>query len=396
MKLKELVDIVGGGTPSRDNDIYWNGSIPWVTVKDMNREYIDSSIEFITEEGLINSSTNLIKKNSILIPTRMGLGRVAINTVDVAINQDLKALVPKNSDVLDLEYLFYFLKSKSDYLKSQGKGATVKGITLDILRELDVPLLSIEIQKQIVKVLNIVYSLIHKRQSQITALDELTQSLFLEMFGNPINNPKEWEVKKLKDVTDKILSGSTPKGGSKVYIENGITFLRSQNVWKNRLNLDDVVYIDKETHNKMIKSSLKYGDILMTKTGRINTENSSLGRAAIFRGKNDSANINGHVYLIRLQSDIINEFILFILTTDEYKEYIRSVCVGGIDKRQINKEHLEEFPIISPPVELQVQFSKLLTHLEKLKSEMRISLKELEDIFNSILQRAFKGELFQD
>lgn len=296
------------------------------------------------------------------------------------------------------KYLSYYFKSDNfkKLLCSQvtGIGGSLTRAQPKNVKNYKVPLLSVDMQSKVVEVLDEIMNVIEKRQSQITALDQLTQSVFLEMFGDPINNPKEWEVKKLKNITNKILSGTTPKGGSKVYIEKGITFFRSQNVWKNRLVLNDVVYIDKETHNKMKKSSLKYGDILMTKTGRVNTENSSLGRAAIFLGKNDSANINGHVYLIRLQKDIINEFILFILTTDEYREYIRRVCVGGIDKRQINKEHLEEFPIISPPIELQVQFSNLLTHVEKLKSEMRTSLNELEDNFNSLLQRAFKGELF--
>ena len=195
------------------------------------------------------------------------------------------------------------------------------------------------------------------------------------MFGDPINNPKGWEVKKLKDISTRILSGNTPKGGSEVYVDEGIMFFRSQNVWKNKLVLDDIAYIDKETHNKMLKSSLKNRDILMTKTGRINTENSSLGRAAMFLGEDDSANINGHVYLVRLQDGEINEFVLFILTTNEYRDYIRSVCVGGIDKRQINKEHLEEFPIIYPPIELQNQFADFVKQVDKLKFEMEKSLK---------------------
>ena len=187
------------------------------------------------------------------------------------------------------------------------------------------------------------------------------------MFGDPINNPKSWEVKKLKDISTKILSGNTPKGGSEVYVDEGIMFFRSQNVWKNKLVLDDIAYIDKETHDRMLKSSLKNRDILMTKTGRINTENSSLGRAAMFLGEDDSANINGHVYLVRLQECEVNEFVLFILTTNEYRDYIRSVCVGGIDKRQINKEHLEEFPIIYPPIELQNQFANFVNQVDKLK-----------------------------
>ena len=132
----------------------------------------------------------------------------------------------------------------------------------------------------------------------------------------------------------------------------------------------------------------------MTKTGRINTENSSLGRAAMYVGEDDSANINGHVYLIRLKQDIINEFVLFILTTNEYRDYIRRICVGGIDKRQINKEHLEEFPIIFPPTELQNEFVDLVKQVDKLKFEMEKSLKDLEDNFNALMQKAFKGELF--
>jgi type I restriction enzyme S subunit len=214
------------------------------------------------------------------------------------------------------------------------------------------------------------------------------------MFGDPINNPMGWEVKKLKNISTKILSGNTPKGGSEVYVDEGIMFFRSQNVWKNKLVLDDIAYIDKETHNKMLKSSLKNRDILMTKTGRINTENSSLGRAAMFIGEDDSANINGHVYLIRLQEGEINEFVLFILTTNEYRDYIRSVCVGGIDKRQINKEHLEEFPIIYPPIELQNEFASFVNQVDKLKFEMQQSLTELENNFNSLMQKAFNGELF--
>lgn len=198
------------------------------------------------------------------------------------------------------------------------------------------------------------------------------------MFGDPVINSMGWTVEKLKKLSNKIMSGNTPKGGNQVYVEKGITFFRSQNVWRNKLELDNIAYIDEETHKNMEKSRLKNRDILMTKTGRINTENSSLGRAAIYLGEDDCANINGHVYLIRLKKDIINEFVLFILTTDEYREYIRSICVGGIDKRQINKEHLEEFPIILPPLELQNQFVEFLKQVDKLKFDWQVNIKQLK------------------
>lgn len=131
----------------------------------------------------------------------------------------------------------------------------------------------------------------------------------------------------------------------------------------------------------------------MTKTGRINTENSSLGRAGLYEGEDDAANINGHVYLIRLADKSLCEFILFILTTKEYRDYIRSVCVGGIDKRQLNKEHLEQFPIILPPVDL---INKFLSIYRAINLKKKLSTQALEDsieLFNGLNQKAFIGKL---
>ena len=133
------------------------------------------------------------------------------------------------------------------------------------------------------------------------------------------------------------------------------------------MELDEVVYISEEMNNKMKKSQVQHNDILITKTGRINTENSSLGRAALFEGKNNSANINGHVYLVRLNKCVLPKFVLTILIGDEYREYIRKVCVGGIDKRQINIEQVENFPIILPDIRMQEKFCDFVHHIDKLK-----------------------------
>ncbi|MBF4322714.1 restriction endonuclease subunit S [Vibrio anguillarum] len=213
------------------------------------------------------------------------------------------------------------------------------------------------------------------------------------MFGDPVTNPKGWEQVPLSTLSDKILNGTTPKGGSDVYVEKGIAFLRSQNVWKKRIDLDDIVYLDDVTHAKMSKSSLKYKDILITKTGRINTDNSSLGRAAIYYGKDDEANINGHVYLVRLKPDNVHEFIEFILTTKEYRDHIRSVCVGGIDKRQLNKNHIEEFPIICPPSSQQQRFVKVLHQSQKVMDNYKEQLVEAQNNFSALTQKAFSGQL---
>lgn len=296
-------------------------------------------------------------------------------------------ILKADSDLADIRFLFYLMQTVK-INNAQHKRYWISKYSVMNLR---IPPLAT--QKKIVAILDEADILHQLNKNLIAKYDALTQSLFLEMFGDPVANPMGWEVKKMKEISTKIHSGNTPKGGSKVYVDKGIVFLRSQNVWKNRLELDNVAYIDEETQSKMMKSSLKNRDILMTKTGRINTENSSLGRAAMFEGEDDTANVNGHVYLIRLKEGVINEFVLHILTTNEYREHIRRVCVGGIDKRQLNKNHLEDFPIIYPPIEKQRKFITKLETIRELKQNVQQSLQKSEDLFNSLLQKAFKGEL---
>ncbi|MGO0992867.1 restriction endonuclease subunit S, partial [Clostridioides difficile] len=277
--------------------------------KYLPEDFSEKYKEYLLKDGdLIIAMTDLANDPKLLgVPTI-----VDTKGYKMLLNQRVgKLILLDKSKVLE-SYLKYTLSlpQNKNYFKKFASGGLQINIGKEDILNLEIPYCDVRTQEQIVKVLDKTQELIDKRKEQIEALDELVKSRFIEMFGNPVNNPRGWEVKRLNDISTEILSGTTPKGGSQVYIEKGIIFLRSQNVWKNKLVLDDVAYIDEETHNSMKKSSLKNRDILITKTGRINTENSSLGRAAMFLGEDDSANINGHVYLIRLKKNIINEFVL--------------------------------------------------------------------------------------
>lgn len=395
-ELSEVVNIDGGYAFKSDEFVQNKTPIIRIgNIVDGNVE-IDYSIGYDTKNK--NLDKYLIKKNNILIAmSGATTGKLAMyRNNDIALlNQRVGRFNVIDNNMLYNDYLYYYLRSDfvQGKIKVMASGCAQPNISPKQLLSIHIPVPPLEAQKKIVKVLEKAEKALEKRKEAIRLLDELVKSRFVEMFGDPINNPVGWEVKKLKNISTKILSGNTPKGGSEVYVDDGIMFFRSQNVWKNRLVLDDIAYIDKETHKKMLKSSLKHRDILMTKTGRINTENSSLGRASMYLGEDDGANINGHVYLIRLKEEILNEFILFILTSKEYRGYIRSVCVGGIDKRQLNKEHIEEFPIIFPPIEKQKKFVNFVNQVDKLKFEMQKSLEEMENNFNSLMQDAFNGKL---
>lgn len=252
-----------------------------------------------------------------------------------------------------------------------------------------IPVPSCEKQQSIVSELDKINELIRLKKEQLSDYDKLAQSVFYEMFGDPVENEKGWEIKKLGELSSWICNGNTPKGGSDVYVDTGFLFLRSQNVWKNRIELDDVAYIDDATHKSLKKSSLKHNDLLITKTGRINTENSSLGRTALFEGEDNSANINGHVYLVRLKEGMVHKFVLYILISNSYRELIRKTCVGGIDKRQLNKDHIEDFPIIFPPIELQKKYVERVELIEKQKEQVRSTIQDLETLLASRMQYWF-------
>lgn len=295
-----------------------------------------------------------------------------------------------NKNVINNKYLYYLINSKIEHLRKNSIGGVIKYIKLGNLTNIEFNKINIQEQEECVDLLDKMQEIIDIRKQQIEELDELIKSQFVEMFGDPILNPMNWEVKKLRDISNKIMSGNTPKGGDRVYVPSGIEFYRSQNVWKNRIEKEDIAYIDEETHKNMIKSSLKHNDLLITKTGRINTENSSLGRTAIYTGKDDKANINGHVYLVRLNEGENHEFVLRILISDRYREYIRSVCVGGIDKRQLNKEHIEDFPIIYPPKELQKEFTDKVRQIDQQRFEIEKSLEEIQKLQESLMNKYFR------
>ena len=345
--------------------------------------------------GEIASNKVVVKKNDILLcKINPRINRVWVVS-DESDKQNIASsewIVVRN-DEYNPEFLaWYFRTPKFQKLMTSevtGIGGSLTRAQPKCVAEYPVPILEKAKQDEIVEILNKCKFIIDSRKQELATMEALVRTRFVEMFGEPVTNPKGWPVKKLKELSIQINSGNTPKGGAENYVEEGITFFRSQNVWKDRLEMDDIAYIDAETHASMKKSSLKYGDILMTKTGRINTENSSLGRAALYEGEDDKANVNGHVYFIRLKPGINNKFVLRILVSPEYRDLIRSVCVGGIDKRQLNKEHIEDFPIICPPADMVNEYIALAERIAKSKAAVQKALDQTQLLFDSLMQEYF-------
>lgn len=392
-KLGEVCTIERGGSPRPITNYITDSEdgINWIKIGDAldGSKYITSTKEKIRPEGIKKS--RFVHKGDFILSNSMSFGRPYILKVDGCIH-DGWLVIHDDNEVFIKDYLYYILSSSIMYAKfSQlAVGGVVNNLNSSLVRKVAIPIPPKSTQLSIVSELDKINELIRLKKEQLKDYDNLAQSIFYEMFGDPVENEKGWEVKKLEDICSLICNGNTPKGGSEVYVDNGILFLRSQNVWKNRLDLDDVAFIDEATHKSLKKSALNHYDLLITKTGRVNTENSSLGRTALFEGEDGSANINGHVYLVRLKEGMVHKYVLYILISNSYRELIRRTCVGGIDKRQLNKNHIEDFPIIFPPLPLQHLFAQRIEQIEHQKSEVQKAITDLETLLASRMQYWFE------
>ncbi|MEW6516818.1 MAG: restriction endonuclease subunit S [candidate division FCPU426 bacterium] len=242
----------GGGTPSKDNPVYWNGDIPWASVKDIkNDKYLVSTIDSITEQGLKNSSSNLIPPDRLLVVTRMGLGKLAINRIPVAINQDLRAIEP--TEALDLDFAYLLFKS----LKMVGSGVTVKGITMDKLHEMPVYLPPLAEQKRIVAKVDELMTLCDRLEAQQKQREEkkvaLARASLARFADAPTPTNLTFIFHKSYDITPADLRKTiltlavqgklVPQDPNDVPVENLLSRIKEE---KKRLELQKAIGRDKE------------------------------------------------------------------------------------------------------------------------------------------------------
>lgn len=291
----------------------------------------------------------------------------------------VKVLKIKKENI-NYKYMYYYLKNS--YIPNTGYNRHYKW-----LKELifNIPLK--EEQNKIVSELDKVQEIIDLREKQIQRLDELIKSQFVEMFGEPFDKGK-WIVNRLGDITVSISDGSNVD--TKYYENNGeVLFLRIQNVWHNEFRLDDSVYITDEVNRLYKDTSLLNGDILISKIGRSYTKDSSLGRVSIYRGKDNKANYSNNVMRIRLKDDYNSEFVNVLLNLDDYQKFIKRESKGGTDKRALSKRIIESFPIINPPMDLQIKFIEFVKLIDKQKFEIQKSLEEVEKLQESLMNKYF-------
>jgi type I restriction enzyme, S subunit len=370
-------------------------------IKIRNKEVGDIPVRSVTNEEGFCSQRNIFSKNIYskdlsnykvvkkgefaYNPSRINVGSIDYLREEIALVSPLYVIF-KCSNKIYPKYLKYFLKGKKGeaYIRSKARGAVRDTLSFKSLGEIALPLPDINIQKEIVKILDSINKILQKRKEQLLLLDDYLKSVFMEMFGDPVSNYKNWEFHKLGKFTSYIGSGSTPLGGSSNYQKSGIIFIRSQNVLMNKFDFSDVAYIPMQIHENMKRTFVKKNDILFNITG------ASIGRVAVFNGVDDSANVNQHVCIIRLNNKNLNPLFLSHFIAQPTFQTIVISRNSGATRQAFNFQQIKNFNIYLPPIELQNKFAAIVNQTKDIKQKMQESLNEMNNYFNSSMQRYFE------
>ena len=348
-KLGEVCTIVSGSTPKTSVTSYWDGNIKWITPAELNEDtfYIMDSVRHITEEGKEKTGLSYLPTGTVILSSRAPIGKTAIAGCEMCCNQGFKNLIC--SDAIYNEYLYFFLKSKTDYLNSLGRGATFKEISKSIVESIEIPLPEVNQQKEIAEKFKKLEQLISLRKQQLSKLDELVKVRFVEMFGDFEFNPKEFLVYHLCELCD---VGSSKRIYQEEQSISGIPFLKVADL--NELidtgKYSCSTFIPLERYEQLLHKELTptENDILITSRG-------TLGKCYIVQSDDEFYFQDGMIsWLSNFSPKVSSIYISYLFATvykgniiknlimdcQSYTKYRPNETTGGIFVSWRRKEEL--------------------------------------------------------
>ena len=438
VKLSDLAEIQSGGTPSRSNSAYWNGDIPWVKISDIKGKYVTETEEFITEEGLMNSSAKMFERGAILFSIFATIGKVAILDIDATTNQALVGL--KNNELVDKSFLVYALTELSERISNLGKGVAQKNINISILKDVRIPLPPLAEQKQISEKLDKLFDQIETIKEASNKIPELLKNFRQQVLTYAVTGKltKEWrnnnnvnliriidqlKEQRINEVSSKVLKEKLEK----IYIDNNSSIdfpipeqwipinldkicesfsygtssksmnegtypvLRMGNIQNGKLIWSDLKYTSDES--EYIKYQLNVGDVLFNRTNSPEL----VGKTAIY-DEDKKACYAGYIIRIDPYREYVNPYYLNIVLNSQYaKRWCWEHKSDGVSQSNINAQKLSKFTIPYPHIEEQniivERVQSLLAKLDAIEDKYNFMLENLGKLPQALLCKAFKGEL---
>lgn len=382
IELGELVNIrKGTKLIETDNE---KGSIRMIMIEDLRN---DDNVKY----SFSNNKNVLVNKDDVIIAwDGANAGLVGFN-LEGALGSTLARIRIKDKKI-NPTYLGLYLQHNSQEIRNNCTGATIPHVSRNHLVKMKIPLFLMETQNKIVAILDDAQNLIDYRKEQIKLLGDLIASIFYDMFGDPVLNNKGWEVKKLGEninvLTDYHANGSYKILKENVELLNNESYalmIRTTDLEKRNFK-DDVKHIDKHAYDFLKKSQVYGGDLIINKIG-------SAGQVYLMPELNRKVSLGMNQFLLRTNENLKHIYLYTLFNTERGEYMIKSKAKGAVTKT-INKKAINDLKIPLPPIQLQNQFAEKVELIESQKQLLEDSLKLLEDNYNSLMQKAFKGDLF--
>lgn len=380
-RLGDVCTIVSGTTPKSSRPEYWDGDINWVTPAELNddSDIVYESQRKITKQAVVDTSLKSFPAGTVLLSSRAPIGKVAIAGTEMYCNQGFKNLIC--SDVIYNRYLYHFLKNKTEYLNSLGRGATFKEISKSIVEEIEIPLPPLEEQRCIAALLDKVSDLIAKRRAQLDKLDLLVKARFVEMFGDPVINPYSWNVSALSELGE-------CKNGMNFHTDDSGAVIHCLGVgdFKDLSLIEDTSKLPTISLNEMPSEDylLANGDIVFV---RSNGNKALVGRSVAVYPNDIPTTFSGFCIRFRIQNPaILPSYLLRVLKTDSMR---KKMAGRGANIQNLNQKILAELRIPIPGLALQEEYELFIKKVDKSKLTIQRSFDKLEILKKALMQQYF-------
>ena len=374
-KMSEVFDLQMGKTPDRKTPSYFGGDNVWVSIRDLVGKEIGESNEHITDTAVITTNIRKVKKGTVIMSFKLTVGKCAITTKDLYTNEAIMAFnLNEGYDIIP-DYLYYYL---SNY-NWKGANKAVMGITLNkaTISQQRIGYPPLSEQQSIVAELDKINELMNLKKAQLKDLDALAQSIFYDMFGDPIENEKGWEVKKLGEIGEPTI-GLTYKPDNVTSDGTGTIVLRSSNIQDSKLDFEDIVRVNISINDSKY---VKDGDILMCSR---NGSFKLVGKVAMIHSLSERMSYGAFMTIIRSE---YNPYLFGYFKTSAFREYLIQGKTTTVN--QITVQMLKDIKLPLPPLSLQQDFAKRIELIEQQKAQISSSIKDLETLLASRMQYWF-------
>ena len=343
---------------------------------------VSKTKEYLSEDAIKDSGIRVIPANTVIMSFKLSIGKTAITAEDMYSNEAIMAFHDKHVVEIMPEYIFYMFKYKN---WDEGSNKAVMGKTLNkaTLSEVTVDICSIEQQRKIVGILDKIMNALSGREKEMHLLDDLIKARFVEMFGDPIKNPKEYPVHQLSEYITSLTSGS--RGWAQYCVDDGSEwFITIKNVKECHIITDNMQPINAPDNAEAKRTKVQEGDLLISITA-------DLGRTGVVTKEiaEHGAYINQHLSCIRINKEVLNPlFVAHYMESPAGKEQFAAKNQSAV-KAGLNFNSINSLRLIVPPMREQEDFIKFISQVDKSKVVVQKALDETQLLFDSLMQQYF-------